>query len=251
MRLLLVNDDGINAKGLHALAKELEKYYEITIVAPDSEKSACGHSITISRPLLVKKVKLEGINSNAYSVTGTPADCVRIGMVKLVEKDIDMVVSGINIGANLGNDILYSGTVSAAIEAAINNIPSLAVSVQADKTFKKFSTAARYARKVLNLAQKNNSYNDVVLNVNVPGLAQKDIKGIKICRIGGRVYNHNYEKIKNSNEAARFILNGQINELHENDTDVHFLRAGYVTLTPLHYDLTNFKILRDVEKWIK
>lgn len=251
MRLLLVNDDGINAKGLHALAKELEKHYDITIVAPDSEKSACGHSITISKPLVVKKVELQGINSNAYSVTGTPADCVRIGMVKLVDRDIDMVVSGINIGANLGNDILYSGTVSAAIEAAINNIPSVAVSVQADKTFEKFSVAARYARKVLNLAQKNNSYNDVVLNVNVPGLPQKDIKGIKICRIGGRVYNHNYEKIKNSTEDVRFILNGQVNDLHESDTDVHFLRAGYVTLTPLHYDLTNFKILRDVESWMK
>lgn len=251
MRLLLVNDDGINAKGLHALAKELEKYYEITIVAPDSERSACGHSITISEPLVVKKVKLEGVTAKAYSVTGTPADCVRIGMVKLVDKAIDMVVSGINIGANLGNDILYSGTVSAAIEAAINNVPSVAVSLNADRNFQKFSTAAKYARKVLNLAQKNNLYDDVVLNVNVPGLPSKEIKGIKICRIGGRVYNHDYEKIKNFTEDTKFILNGKINELHDMDTDVHFLREGYVTLTPLHYDLTNFKLLKNVEKWIE
>lgn len=251
MRLLLVNDDGINAKGLHTLARELEKYYELTVVAPDSEKSACGHSITISQPLTVKKVKIDNLKSPAYSVTGTPADCVRIGMVKLVDKDIDMVVSGINIGANLGNDILYSGTVSAAIEAAINNIPSVAVSVHADKNFKNYSTAAKYAKKILNLAEKNNSYKDVVLNVNVPGLVENNIKGIKICRIGGRVYNHNYESIKKSTDTASFMLNGKINPLHEEDTDVHFLREGYVTLTPLHYDLTNFKILKDVERWIK
>ncbi len=130
MRLLLTNDDGINAKGIYALAKELEKNHEVIIVAPDNERSACGHSITLTRPLIVKEIKLEGLKSKAFSVDGTPADCVKIAINKLIDSKIDMVVSGINKGLNLGTDVLYSGTVSAAIEASIYKIPAMAISME-------------------------------------------------------------------------------------------------------------------------
>src|SRR5665647_1089265 len=133
MRLLLTNDDGINAKGIYALAKEIEKNHEVIIVAPDKERSACGHSITLTRPLIVRETKLIGLKSKAFSVDGTPADCVKIAINKLIDSKIngkiDMVVSGINKGLNLGTDVLYSGTVSAAIEATIYKIPAMTVSM--------------------------------------------------------------------------------------------------------------------------
>src|SRR5690606_32311726 len=132
MRLLLVNDDGIHAEGINKLAMELEKKHEVTIVAPDDERSAQSHALTLRKPLVVKEVKLGGIKSKAYSVSGTPADCVRIAIDKLLPEPVDMVISGINRGLNVGMDVLYSGTVSAAIEANLYNIPSIALSAQWD-----------------------------------------------------------------------------------------------------------------------
>ena len=130
MKILLTNDDGIMAEGIQTLAKELEKEHEVIIVAPDIQKSAQSHAITLFKPLVIKTVKLEGIKGKAYSVNGTPADCVRAGIEALTDKPIDLVFSGINIGLNSGMDILYSGTVSAAIEASIYNMPSIAVSTE-------------------------------------------------------------------------------------------------------------------------
>src|SRR5690606_19674244 len=125
MRLLLVNDDGIHAEGINKLAMELEKKHEVTIVAPNDERSAQSHALTLRKPLIVKEVKLEGIKSRAYSVSGTPADCVRIALDQLIKEPVDLVISGINKGLNVGMDVLYSGTVSAAIEANLYGIPSM------------------------------------------------------------------------------------------------------------------------------
>ena len=190
MRLLLTNDDGINAKGIYALAKELEKNHEVIIVAPDNERSACGHSITLTRPLIVRETKLEGLKSKAFSVDGTPADCVKIAINKLIDGKIDMVVSGINKGLNLGTDVLYSGTVSAAIEASIYKIPSMAVSMEIKKNIENYEMAAKYAGEILLKAKENDIRNDIVLNVNIPLLNENEIKGIKVCKIGSRLYNN-------------------------------------------------------------
>ncbi|MBW9151243.1 5'/3'-nucleotidase SurE [Clostridium estertheticum] len=249
MRLLLTNDDGINAKGIYALAKELEKNHEVIIVAPDCERSACGHSITLTRPLIVKETKLKGLKAKAFSVDGTPADCVKIAINKLTDAKIDMVVSGINKGFNLGTDVLYSGTVSAAIEATIYKIPAMAVSVEFDDNTENYDIAAKYAGVILLKATQNKINNDIVLNVNVPMLAENEIKGIKVCKIGSRLYNNKYVQSIGENNETQYQIKGTAKDIHEEDTDTIYFKDGYVTVTPLHYDLTNFEILNDVGKW--
>lgn len=248
MKLLLTNDDGVNAKGLHILAKALEKDHELIIAAPSSQRSACGHSITIHEPLYVKEVKIDGIKSKTYSVSGTPADCVRVALDKLMDTKVDMVVSGINNGYNLGTDVIYSGTVSAAIEAAIYKIPSIAVSTGLTEEVEKYEIAALYAARILSIAKDKYYKNDVVLNLNVPLTSAEKIKGIKVCKIGGKVFDSYFiEKLGESNDKT-YELKGNISESNNKETDGYYIKEGYVTLTPLHYDLTNFNILNEVSK---
>lgn len=250
MKLLLTNDDGVNAEGIYALAKELEKEHDIIIVAPSSQKSACGHSITLSRPLLVKEVQLEGINSKAYSVDGTPADCVRIALDKLVDGKIDMVISGINKGPNLGTDVLYSGTVSAAIEGAMYKVPAVAVSLDVYKKENgNYEAAAKYANSIITMAKENNIGENIVLNVNVPNISEDDIKGIKVCKIGSRTYTNNFIALREDSDGVLYDLRDKLIESHHDDTDTYYINEGYVTITPLHYDLTNFNLLFDVSNW--
>lgn len=246
MRLLLTNDDGVNAKGLSILAKELEKYHEIVIAAPSSQRSACGHSITITEPLIVKQVELDGIKSKAYSVNGTPADCVRVAIDKLVEGKIDVVLSGINNGANVGTDVLYSGTVSAAIEASMNKIPSIAVSSYIKNGLDNYEIAAKYALKILSKVEASYMREDVVLNINVPLGSEDEIKGIKVCKVGNRLYDSYFIEEIIENNHKSYSLGAKLNDDDYEDTDIYYLKRGYVTLTPLHYDLTNFKILKEV-----
>ncbi|WP_026882691.1 5'/3'-nucleotidase SurE [Clostridium akagii] len=251
MKILLVNDDGIHADGLHILAKELEKDNEVIIVAPDDQRSACGHSITLGHPLVVKKIEIIGIRSKAYSVSGTPADCVRIGVLKLFHSEgTDIIISGINRGVNLGRDILYSGTVSAAIEGAINGIPSIAVSAHLDGEKINYEIAAKYARKVLKLAKENYMGSNMVLNLNVPSIDNSKIKGIKVCKSGGRLYEDRYKESGRNGDEVMYIANGIKNEIYDEGTDVQFLNNGYVTLTPLHYDLTDYNTIEKLKEII-
>jgi len=246
MKLLLTNDDGISAMGLFTLAKELEKDYEVIVIAPDDERSACGHSITLTRALLVKEVKVKGLNCKCYSVNGTPADCVRIAVDKIATGKIDMVISGINKGLNIGTDILYSGTVSAAIEAAFCKIPSLAVSLEETKSTMDYYVAANYAKDILKLAKNKYLKKDVVLNVNVPNLPKEKILGIKVCKIGSRSYDNYFTPEFSDEKELSFEVQGNLNIVYEENTDKNFIKSGYVTITPLHYDLTNYKILKEV-----
>lgn len=154
MNILLTNDDGIEAEGINTLAELLSKYHDVIMVAPENQRSASSHSITIYEPIIVKQVK-KPYNIEAYSISGTPADCVRVALDKLVPDNIDMVISGINKGLNIGNDILYSGTVSAAIEGAMYKVPSMAVSAQFIKNKKEnYKIAAKYALRMLNRLKK-------------------------------------------------------------------------------------------------
>ncbi len=249
MKLLLTNDDGILAEGLHTLAKVLEREHELIIVAPDNQKSATSHAITISNPLLVKKVKLPGIKSEAYSVSGTPADCVRVALDKLVEDKVDIVLSGINMGLNLGMDVLYSGTVSAAIEANIYNIPSIAVSAEYKDGKACYDIAAKYARYVLEKSKENCMRNNIVLNVNTPCLDEEEVKGIQVCRIGEVIYDYYFVDNDNGNGDLTLKIKGREDKQFEEETDRYFLKEGYVTVTPLHYDLTNFQLMKEVKSW--
>ncbi|GAA0817315.1 5'/3'-nucleotidase SurE [Clostridium tertium] len=246
MKILITNDDGINARGIIALAKEISKNHEIIVVAPREQKSASSHSISIHNPIRIREEKLDE-NFKAYSLVGTPADCTQAGL-SLLGGDIDIVISGINRGLNCGTDILYSGTVSAAVEGAIYSVPSIAISMDVDwsKEDEDYSKAAKWISKILDVAEKDYLKENVVLNVNVPNINEEDIKGLKVCRLGKSTYKTNYILVE-ENEDKVYVTKGTRNDILEDDSDLYFLSQGYVTLTPLHFDFTNFKILDEVK----
>lgn len=246
MKILITNDDGINARGIIALAKEISKKHEIIVVAPREQKSASSHSISIHNPIKIREEKLDE-NFKAYSLVGTPADCTQAGL-SLLGGDINIVISGINRGLNCGTDILYSGTVSAAVEGAIYSVPSIAISMDVDwsKEDEDYSKAAKWISKILDVAEKDYLKENVVLNVNVPNINEEDIKGLKVCRLGKSTYKTNYILVE-ENEDKVYVTKGTRNDILEDDSDLYFLSQGYVTLTPLHFDFTNFKILDEVK----
>lgn len=251
MKILITNDDGIRAEGIYKLCKELEKDHELIIVAPDSQKSAQSQAITLFKPLVVREVELEGLKSKAYSVSGTPADCVRAAFDKIVDRDeIDLVVSGINLGLNAGMDILYSGTVSAAIEANIYEKPSMAISAEYKDGKCDFDRAAKYAREVVKKTKDHQRKTKLLLNVNVPYRENQGIKGIEVCKIGGPIYDY-YFKDKDENGHTTLKVDGRKDTELEEGTDRYYLYNGYITITPLKYDLTNFKLLDRVREWIE
>lgn len=246
MKVLITNDDGIDARGILALAKEISKKHEVIVVAPREQKSASSHSISIHNPIKIREEKIDK-DFKAYSLVGTPADCTQAGLSLLCE-DIDLVISGINRGLNCGTDILYSGTVSAAVEGAIYNVPSIAISMEVDweRNDEDYTKAAKWISKVVDIAEKSYLRKDVVLNVNVPNILEEEIKGIKVCRLGKSTYKTNYVLVE-ENEDKIYITKGTRNEISEEDSDLYFLSQGYVTLTPLHFDFTNFIILDEVK----
>ncbi|MEM8611762.1 MAG: 5'/3'-nucleotidase SurE [Cyanobacteria bacterium P01_H01_bin.105] len=264
MKLLISNDDGIFAAGIRTLANTLAaKGHEVTVVCPDRERSATGHGITMHQPIRAEQVKSvyrEGIA--AWACSGTPADCVKLALDALLEIPPDYVLSGINHGANLGNDVLYSGTVSAAMEGLLEGIPSLAVSL-ASFTHSNFQPAADYVCQLLpNLSQLAEP---ILFNVNIPAIAKSKIQGTKIARLGVRRYRDLFEKRIDPRQKTYYWLAGEV--LEESDTelphglpnslspsqnkdfmarfttDVRAIRSGYITLTPLHYDLTAYSDL--------
>lgn len=247
MNILLTNDDGVEAEGIKVLAKHLIKEHNVIVVAPSEQRSACSHSITIAESIKVEETKIEGVSVKAYKVSGTPADCVRIGLDKIIKEKIDIVISGINRGVNIGNDILYSGTVSAAIEGSIYNLPSMAVSLQITKGKNiNYDLAANYALKVLDKSRETYLRNDVVLNLNIPSLEEKEeIRGLKVCSIGNKIYDSYFVESIDEEGNKTFKLEGKINDKIDEGTDIYYIKNNYVTLTPLHYDLTNFKILKE------
>lgn len=250
MKILLTNDDGIMAEGIYILAKELEKEYDVTIVAPESQKSAQSHAITLHQPLIIKEVKLDGIKSKAYSISGTPADCVRAGIEAIVEDKIDLVFSGINLGLNSGMDIIYSGTVSAAVEANIYNIPSIAVSAEWMEGTANYKIAAEYAVKVLKQTQSQLLKSNIVLNLNTPYDLNDVNKELKICTIGGAILDYYFIEQQENGDRTLTLRGRRETELEEG-TDRYCLSKGYATLTPLRYDLNNLALMDTIKEWFK
>lgn len=246
MKVLITNDDGINARGILELAKEISKKHEVIVVAPRDQKSASSHSISIHNPIRIREEKLDE-KFKSYSLVGTPADCTQAGL-SLLCKDIDLVISGINRGLNCGTDILYSGTVSAAVEGAIYNVPSIAISMEVDweRYDEDYTKAAKWISKVIDIAENNYLRNDVVLNVNVPNVNEDEIKGIKVCKLGKSTYKNSYVLLEEDDDMV-YEIKGKRNDICEEDSDLYFLSKGYVTLTPLHFDFTNFKIIDEVK----
>lgn len=249
MKILLTNDDGIMAEGIYIMAKELEKDHEVIIIAPESQRSAQSHAITLHMPLVIKDIELDGIKSSAYSISGTPADCVRAGLEVITGDDVDLVISGINMGLNAGMDILYSGTVSAAIEANIYEKPSIAISTEWINGKSNYHIAARYVKEILEKAGDSFLKSKIVLNINTPYVDGNEPKGLKVCKIGGVIYDY-YFMEQNEMGEKLLKLKGRKEATFEEGTDRYFLYNGYATLTPLSYELTDSKLLKVVESWI-
>ncbi|WP_027400430.1 5'/3'-nucleotidase SurE [Anaerovorax odorimutans] len=250
MNILIANDDGIKAEGIKALVKALSSVADIYVCAPHTQRSACGHGITIGAPIFITEVSFPNATM-ALEISGTPADCVKLGLKVLSQKgiEIDMVYSGINHGGNLGTDTLYSGTVSAAIEGCICGLPSVAVSVN-DHNPNYFDTACDLAVKVCKTAfEKMNS--NTVLNINVPNLPNSEIKGVKITKLGAREYDEWFKPKKDEEGNVTYWYSGipVIYEGLPDDLDVIAIQDNYASITPLHYDLTSYELVDEVKKW--
>ncbi len=243
MLILVTNDDGVHSTGLIALFRAMKEIGDAYIVAPDRERSAVGHSLTLHRPL-----RIEQLREHVYSVNGTPTDAVVVGVNKVLPEKPDIVVSGINRGGNLGDDITYSGTVSAAIEGTILNIPSFAISVQGDKNFH-FDTAAFFAAMIVKYIVEKPLPYDTFLNVNVPNLPQSLVKGMKFTRQGKRVYDNSIQEVFSPRGERYYWIGGGVPYWeHADDTDINAVEAGYVSVTPIHLDLTNYTALELLKK---
>lgn len=250
MRYLLTNDDGIYAKGLAALHHELSRDAECLVVAPEVEQSAVGHAITLFRPLMVREARKNGA-ALGYAVAGTPADCVKLGIRALTGGPVDLVVSGINRGANVGVNVLYSGTVSAATEAVILGIPSLAISLDTHKDAD-FGFAARFARKMAAFILAK-PWPGTAVNVNIPALPEEEIKGVVVVKQGRTRLLENFERRVDPRDNIYYWLAGetQLAADESPDSDACALRRGYITITPLHSDLTRYELLDDFRARVK
>ncbi|MCM8764080.1 MAG: 5'/3'-nucleotidase SurE [Candidatus Omnitrophica bacterium] len=242
---LVSNDDGIFADGLNILCEKLAGEFEVAIVAPDSERSNVGHAITLSMPLKVEKVKTPcGIIG--CSVSGMPADCIKIAVSSLLDRKPDIVVSGINLGSNLGIDVLYSGTVSAATEAVIMGIPAFAISLDMLEN-PDFSYAASFAKKLAILMVRNRIPENIVLNVNVP---DRKPCGVKLVPLSKARYRERYEKRINPRKKEYWWLTGEfMEETDTDDSDTHWLKKGFITITPLNIDLTDYECMNLISEW--
>jgi 5'-nucleotidase len=248
MHFLLTNDDGIYAKGLSALYEELSKIADCTIVAPETEQSAVGHAITISRPLIVKQANRDG-HFWGHAVTGTPADCVKLGIKALAEKPVDLVVSGINLGANVGTNVIYSGTVSAATEGAIMGVPAMAVSLNSHQRGADFSFAAKVAAKMARFMMTDNPNPHIPLNVNIPAIPESEIKGVVVTHQGSARLMESFERRIGPRDNVYYWLAGetQIPDPDDTASDGAALKRGMVTVTPIHYDLTRHDALSELD----
>ena len=249
-RFLLTNDDGIYARGLFALYQELSRDAECLIVAPEVEQSAVGHAITIARPLMVRKARKNG-SFLGYAVAGTPADCIKIGLGELAGGPVDLVVSGINRGANVGINILYSGTVSAATEAAILGVPALAISLDTHEEAD-YSAAARFARKMAAFLLENPLPN-VALNVNVPAVPEEEIRGVVVVKQGRARLMESFDKRVDPRDNTYYWLAGEteLPSQDQDDTDAGALKRGMITVTPIYYDLTRHDLLEGLRACVK
>jgi 5'-nucleotidase len=252
MHILVTNDDGVTAPGLLALAQEMRKLGKVTVFAPDRNWSASGHVKTMERPLRVREVTLsDGIS--AFTSDGAPSDCVALSLLGLHQEQIDLVVSGINPHANIGHDITYSGTVTAAMEAVITGVKGIAVSLDSPDGFKgllDYSTSAFVARRVVEKIISDDLPKDVVININVPYLKENELKGYMITRQGLRVYRDELIVREDPRGKPYYWIGGDSpTGIDEAGTDFGALKAGYVSITPLQLDLTSYKSMDVLGKW--
>lgn len=248
MRILVSNDDGIDSPGIFALAEAMKTIGEVTVVAPSFEKSAAGHSITMQTPLRVIPFHKNG-SFLGFAVDGTPADCVKMGMRNIMPEPPDIVVAGINNGSNTATNVIYSGTVSAAREAAIMDTPAIAVSMTSRKC-ENMKVAADTAVMFVQLVMKNGLPPGTLLNINVPDAPWSEIKEIRITRQGRSKWDDIYEKRQDPMGRDYFWLTGGlVDNDNDHDQDQFCIKNNIISVTPIHYDLTDYDTLRQMKEW--
>ena len=259
MRILISNDDGFLAEGIRTLANKMaQQGYEVTVVAPDRERSATGHGLTLHSPIRADIIEdIFDPKIQAWSCSGTPSDCVKLGLSAILKDPPDFVLSGINHGPNLGTDILYSGTVSAAMEGTIEGITSIAFSLTSFKNHK-FEPAANYAVELIKQLTDNPLPEATLLSVNVPPVEEDEIQGVKITRQGIRRYHENFQRRQDPRGRSYYWLAGELVEEIEQPehiylppdlpTDVQASKENYITITPLQYNLTDVVTVERLNK---
>lgn len=248
--ILVVNDDGITAPGIQALISFVKDFGEIIVVAPDKAQSGMGHAITINSTLRLNKYP-NTHNVEAYSCSGTPVDCVKFG-TKVVAKGrkIDLVVSGINHGTNSSINVIYSGTMSAAVEGSLEGVPSVGFSLDNHSLDADFSACEKVVKSIVSKMLKSKLKGAYSLNVNIPNVPKEEIKGIKVCRQAKAYWDETFEERKDPYGGSYYWLTGEFVYLDKGEeTDIWALRNNYVSVVPTKYDLTDYEGIKDINKW--
>lgn len=252
MKILLSNDDGVMAEGIKALTIALSKEHDVYVIAPDRERSAAGHSLTLHTPIRVEELESKFGAKRIWITSGTPGDCVKIGINAILseEEKPDLIISGINHGPNLGSDILYSGTVSCAMEGAMMGYPSIAVSLASMSSEPElFQNVAEFMAKFVHKVKEFNFPKKTILNVNVPGLMPEDLAGIAITRLGGKMFTDEYDKRVDPRGKVYYWMAGELIKQCENDdSDLNALRWNKVSITPITFEMTLEEVRPELEK---
>lgn len=249
--ILVTNDDGITAPGLQNLVEAVKDLGDVVVVAPDKPQSGMGHAITIGVPLRLTKLnQFLGGAVEAYQTTGTPVDCVKIAVDKILHRKPDICLSGINHGANHSINVIYSGTMSAAMEASIESIPSIGFSLLDYRVDADFTASKVYVHRIVeSLLRKKNDAKHLLLNVNIPAVPLELMNGIKVCRQAYAKYDEDFDERQDPNGKKYYWLTGEFKNFDEgDDTDVWALEHNYVSVVPVQFDLTNYELKKDLEK---
>jgi len=248
--ILVTNDDGITAPGIRTLISVMNTIGDVIVVAPDSPRSAMGHAITINSTLHCNSIKIDNGPQKEYCCSGTPADCVKLGINEVLERRPDICVSGINHGSNSSINVIYSGTVSAALEASIEGIPAIGFSLLDYRWDANFEILKNDIKRITKTALREGIPNGNALNVNFPKLKQSEIKGIKICRQAKAYWVEKFDKRKNPQGKEYYWLTGEfINKDLENDTDEWALKNGYISIVPVKFDMTDYNNIKRIKNW--
>jgi 5'-nucleotidase len=251
MHILVTNDDGVTAPGILALTEAMQPLGKVTVLGPDRNWSGGGHVKTLHRPLRVKQVKLEN-GLIAHASDGAPSDCVALALLGYIDEPVDLVVSGINPYGNMGHDVTYSGTVTAAMEAVIAGIPGIAFSLAGNETHPKFhfTAAAAWAQHVARTVIEQGLMPDMLLNVNIPNLPREEVRGVRITRQGMRVYHDRLDRRKDPRGQPYFWIGGDVpTGIPDEGTDIGAIAEKYVSITPLDLDLTAYRRTQLLSTW--
>lgn len=248
--ILVTNDDGITAPGIRTLIEVMNEIGDVYVVAPDSPQSGMGHAITITDTLYCDRMKIDDGPQIEYSCSGTPADCVKLAVNEILDRKPDLCVSGINHGSNSSINVIYSGTMSAAVEAGTDNIPAIGFSLLDYSLNANFEHSKSFIKKIALESLKNGMPKGVVLNVNIPKLEKTAIKGIKICRQANAHWVEDFDKRTNPQGRDYYWLTGKFENLDQGeDTDLWALENGYISIVPVQFDLTAHHVINEINSW--